>query len=359
MIQTELTRQLRCKAPIVQTAMGWVADAGLVIASTRAGAFGFLAGATIEPNDLEPQILQVKSAVGTNFGLNFHMFQENAEDCIRLAIAHGLRAVSYGRGPDAQTIARLKDAGVLCIPTVGAVEHAVKAEKLGADLITIQGSEGGGHTGRVPSSILLPQVLDAVRVPVIAAGGYSTGRGLAGALAAGACGIAMGTRFMMSAESPTPKKTMARYLEVKDPGKIRVTEAVDGLRHRMIETDLVRRLESSSGLRRLLIALANAWHWKAQTGMSSRHLLGILMKAIREDPAALATTLMAANQPMLIQKSMIEDRPEDGLLPSGQVAAAISHQDSCKDIVDRLVAEAESCLRASSHYLSEPTPHAV
>lgn len=359
MIQTELTRRLGCTAPIVQTAMGWVADAGLVIASTRAGAFGFLAGATIEPDDLEPQILQVKAAVGAQFGLNFHMFQENAEDCIRLAIAHGLRAVSYGRGPDAKTIARLKDAGVLCIPTVGAVEHAVKAEKLGADLITIQGAEGGGHTGRVPSSILLPQVLDAVKVPVIAAGGYSTGRGLAGALAAGACGVAMGTRFMMSAESPTPKRTMARYLEVKDPGQIRVTEAVDGLRHRMIETELVRRLESSSGLRRLLVALGNAWRWKAQTGMSVHHLARVLVRSFREDPTALATTIMAANQPMLIMKSMIEDRPEEGLLPSGQVAAAIRSQDSCQDIVNALVAEAEACLRASSHYLSESSGHAA
>ena len=205
LLRTPLTERLGCRYPIIQTAMGWVADANLVIATTRAGGFGFLAGATIAADQLEAEIKRVIAATGgSNFGLNFHMFQDNAAQCVDQAIQYRLRAVSYGRGPDKKTIARFKEAGVLCIPTVGAVKHAVKAVELGADMITIQGGEGGGHTGGVPSSILLPQVLDAVKVPVIAAGGYSTGRGLAGALAAGAAGIAMGTRFMMTTDSPTP-----------------------------------------------------------------------------------------------------------------------------------------------------------
>ena len=171
-LQTALTDALGCRYPIVQTAMGWVADANLVIASTRAGAFGFLAGATIAADQLEAQIQRVIEATGgSNFGLNFHMFQENAAQCVDLAIKYRLRAVSYGRGPDRQTIERFKQAGVLCIPTVGALKHALKAVELGADMITVQGGEGGGHTGGVPSTILLPQVLEAVRVPVIAAGG--------------------------------------------------------------------------------------------------------------------------------------------------------------------------------------------
>jgi NAD(P)H-dependent flavin oxidoreductase YrpB (nitropropane dioxygenase family) len=262
-IATELTKKLGCKYPIVQTAMGWVSDANLVSATTKAGGFGFLAGATIEPDQLEGEIKKVIEATGSNnFGLNFHMFQENAAQCIDLAIKYKLKAVSYGRGPNKQTIQRFKDAGVLCIPTVGAVKHAVKAVELGADLITIQGGEGGGHTGSVPSSILLPQVLNAVNVPVIAAGGYSTGRGLAGALAAGAAGIAMGTRFMMTSDSPTPAPTMKKYLAVNDVDDIKVTLAVDGLRHRMIENDLVRSLEKSSPLKKLLIALLSAWKWK-------------------------------------------------------------------------------------------------
>ncbi|HIZ49937.1 MAG TPA: nitronate monooxygenase, partial [Candidatus Pseudomonas excrementavium] len=157
-LQTRLTEALGCRYPIVQTAMGWVSDANLVIATTRAGGFGFLAGATIAADQLEGEIQKVIAATGgSNFGLNFHMFQENAAQCVDLAIQYRLRAVSYGRGPDKHTIQRFKNAGVLCIPTVGALKHALKAVELGADMITIQGGEGGGHTGGVPSSILLPQ----------------------------------------------------------------------------------------------------------------------------------------------------------------------------------------------------------
>lgn len=347
LLQTPLTEALGCRYPIVQTAMGWVADANLVIATTRAGGFGFLAGATIPAAELEGEIKKVIAATGgSNFGLNFHMFQENAAQCVDLAIQYRLRAVSYGRGPDKQTIARFKAAGVLCIPTVGALKHAQKAVELGADLITIQGGEGGGHTGGVPTTILLPQVLDAVKVPVIAAGGYSTGRGLASALAAGAAGIAMGTRFLMTSDSPTPKATLQRYLAVNDPQRIRVTLAVDGMRHRMIDNPFINRLEGAGPFGRLRIALGSAWQWKQQTGMSFGHMLGVLRQALKEDPGAVSQTVMAANQPVLLQRSMVDGCPDEGILPSGQVAAAIGELKSCQQLIDEMVAEAERCLAA-------------
>ena len=344
-LHTELTRRLGCRFPVIQTAMGWVADANLVIGTTRAGGFGFLAAATLNTEQTRAEIEKIIRATGSrSFGLNFHMFQENAADCVDMAIDYGLKAVSYGRGPDKKTVQRFKDAGVLCIPTVGAAKHAIKAVEMGADMITIQGGEGGGHTGGVPSSILLPQVLDAVNVPVIAAGGFSTGRGLASALAAGACGIAMGTRFLMSQESPTPRATLERYLKVQDPQHIRVTLAVDGMRHRMIENAFINRLEKSSSMGRLLIALRSAWSWKQQTGMSTSHMLQTLFKVLKEEPEALSQTIMAANQPVLLQKSMQDGLPDEGILPSGQVAAAINQLDSCETIIHQIVAEAQRCL---------------
>ena len=344
-LQTALTDALGCRYPIVQTAMGWVADANLVIASTRAGAFGFLAGATIAADQLEAEIQRVIEATGgSNFGLNFHMFQENAAQCVDLAIEYRLRAVSYGRGPDRQTIERFKRAGVLCIPTVGALKHALKAVELGADMVTVQGGEGGGHTGGVPSTILLPQVLDAVQVPVIAAGGYSTGRGLAGALASGAAGIAMGTRFLMTRESPTPLATLERYVKVKDAQQIRVTLAVDGMRHRMIENAFINRLEKAGAFGRLRIALGSAWQWKQQTGMSLGHMFSVFAQSVKEDPGALSQTVMAANQPVLLQRSMVDGIPDEGILPSGQVAAAISELKSCEELIQEMVLEAERCL---------------
>lgn len=346
-LSTPLTEALGCRYPIVQTAMGWVSDANLVIATTRAGGFGFLAGATLSSDELEGEIKRVITATGaSNFGLNFHMFQENAAQCVDLAIQYRLRAVSYGRGPDKKTIARFKAAGVLCIPTVGALKHALKAVELGADMITIQGGEGGGHTGGVPSSILLPQVLDAVNVPVIAAGGYSTGRGLASALAAGAVGIAMGTRFLMTSDSPTPTATLQRYVSVADPQQVRVTTAVDGMRHRMIENLFINRLEQAGPFGRLRIALGSAWQWKQQTGMSLGHMFSVLRQALREEPGAISQTVMAANQPVLLQRSMVEGLPDEGILPSGQVAAAIGQLQSCQQVIENIAGEAEHCLDA-------------
>ncbi len=345
-LKTRLTEALGCRYPIIQTAMGWVSDANLVIATTRADGFGFLAGATIAADQLEGQIQKVIEATGSsNFGLNFHMFQENAAQCVDLAIQYRLRAVSYGRGPDRETIARFKKAGVLCIPTVGAVKHAIKALELGADMITIQGGEGGGHTGGVPTTILLPQVLSTVDVPVIAAGGFSTGRGLASALAAGAEGIAMGTRFMMTTDSPTPAPTLERYLATRDTMQIRATLAVDGMRHRMVENPFIRKLEAASPMGRLWIALNSARKWKTQTGMSTGHMLRTFIKAIRDDPGAMSQVVMAANQPILLQRSMVEGFPDEGILPSGQVAAAIDHLQSCQEVIDEIAREAETCLQ--------------
>lgn len=342
---TPLTEALGCRYPIIQTAMGWVSDANLVIATTRAGGFGFLAGATMNTDEVESAIKKVIAATGTsNFGLNFHMFQENAQQCLDLAISYKLRAVSYGRGPDKATIERLKAAGVLCIPTVGAVKHAVKAVAMGADMITIQGSEGGGHTGSVPSTILLPQVLNAVSVPVIAAGGFSCGRGLASVLGAGAAGMAMGTRFLLTCDAPTPKVTQQRYLDTQDSADIRISTAVDGLRHRMINTPFIDDLERAGGVKRLWLALKSARHWQKETGMTSLHMLKVFFNGLREDPKAAATLVMSANQPVLIQKSMVEGKPDEGILPSGQVAAVINNLPSVETLINEIIAEADTCL---------------
>ena len=136
-LRTILCERLGCRYPIVQTAMGWVADARLTAATCNAGGFGFLAAATLGQGEVEPEILKLKSLTDRPFGVNFHMFQPNAEEVISLVIKHRVKAVSYGRGPDAKTIARLKQADVVCMPTVGALKHAVKAVELGADITAL------------------------------------------------------------------------------------------------------------------------------------------------------------------------------------------------------------------------------
>ena len=351
-LNTPLCDRLGCRYPIVQTAMGWVADAKLVAATSNAGGFGFLAAATIQADQLEAEILKVREGTDRPFGINFHMFQPNAQQVIDLTIKHRLRAVSYGRGPDAKTIARFKQAGVLCMPTVGALKHAQKAVELGADIITVQGAEGGGHTGSVPTTLLLPQVLDAVKVPVVAAGGFYNGRGLAGALAFGAAGIAMGTRFLMTAESPVPRATLQKYLDAKDPSKIRASTAVDGMPQRMIDNPYLLRLESGGLLHRLLVALSSAWQWRAHTGMSIGQMLRTAITALGEGDSAIQT-LMAANAPVLIQRAMVEGRPDEGVLPSGQVASNIDSLPSVAELIASIVSEAEAriaALTAQTHH---------
>lgn len=339
-LHTILCERLGCRYPVVQTAMGWVADAGLTAATCNAGGFGFLAGATIEAGKVDAAIEDVKSRTDRPFGVNFHMFQPNAGEVIDAVIRHGVRAVSYGRGPDAKTIGRLKDAGVVCMPTVGALKHAVKAVELGADIITVQGGEGGGHTGAVPTTILLPQVIDAVSVPVVAAGGFSDGRGLAAALAWGAAGIAMGTRFLLTTDSPVPQSSLERYLRTGDAASIRISTAVDGLPQRFIENAEIRRLETMGMPQRLVMSLRHARTWGKEAGLGLFDMMKLGLKSLNSDDSGFAQTVMAPNLPTLVQRGIVAGDPDNGLLPSGQVAARIDRLESCSDLIAGIVRDA-------------------
>ena len=340
-LRTPLCDLLGCDYPVVQTAMGWVAGSSLVAAATNAGGFGFLAGATIAADQIEAEILRVKELTQDRpFGLNFHMFQPNAQQLLDLAVKYKIRAVSYGRGPDKKTIGRLRDAGIVCMPTVGALKHAQKAIEMGANAITIQGGEGGGHTGSVPTTVLLPQVVDAVQVPVVAAGGFYDGRGLLSALGFGAQGIAMGTRFLMTSDSKVPAETLQRYLATKDAEKIAISHLVDGMPQRMIPNEYLAMLEKASPMKRLRIALGLALQWKAETGMTTGQALSIFMKAMREDSSSVAQTVMAANAPMLLQRSMVDGNPAEGVMSAGQVAALIGRLDSCEEVIGGIVRQA-------------------
>ena len=195
--------------------MGWVAMPQLVAATSNAGAFGFLALATAGPQEAIEMIDETMSLTDKPFGVNFHMFQPGADEIVQAVLDKKIKAVSYSRSPTPDYIKAFKQQGIICIPTVGALKHAIKEEQLGADALVIQGSEGGGHTGSTPTTLLLSSVLESVNIPVVAAGGFRDGSGLAASLAWGACGIAMGTRFMMTQESPVPSKTKEAYISAE------------------------------------------------------------------------------------------------------------------------------------------------
>jgi nitronate monooxygenase len=260
-------------------------------------------------------------------------------------VRHGVRAAGYNRAPDAKLIRKLKDAGVVCVPTIGAPKHAVKAVQLGADAVIAQGGEGGGHTGTVPTSILLPQVAASVDVPVIAAGGFKDGRGLVAALAFGAAGIAMGTRFLLTRESPVPEATARRYLDAGVDDVI-VTREIDGLPQRVVVNELVQRLVGMGPVRRTVFALRNALAFRAATGASLGDLLRSALALRRNERLTRSQLLMAANAPMLARRAMQEGDPVGGYLPSGTIAGAIDDRPSCAELVAHIVEDAERTLKA-------------
>ncbi len=346
-LKTRITDLLGCEYPIIQTAMGWVADPNLVAGTCNAGGFGFLAGATIPPDEMERDILKVKSLTDKNFGVNFHMYQPNAQHIIELCIKHGVKAVSYSRSPGKGMIKQLKDNGIVCIPTVGLPKHAIKAVEMGADAVTVQGGEGGGHTGSVPTTLLLPQVVDAVgdKVPVLGAGGFKDGRGLIAALAFGADGIAMGTRFLLTQNSPVPEVTKAQYIACKNPANIVVSKAMDGLPQRMIMNEWLADMEKASSIRKLWIAFNNGLKFRQFTGASITSLLKSALAMTKSGDVTPAQAIMAANAPMIIMKAMVDGKPQEGVLPSGQVAGVIDSLPTCQELIESIVQEAEQRLQ--------------
>lgn len=346
-LHTVMVEQLGCRAPIIQTAMGWVAEPSLVIASSNAGAFGFLGAAVMTPQETAEKIAQVRAGTERPFGVNFHMFQPGAVEIVETIIANKdqVRAVSFGRGPDAKMIARFRDAGILCIPTVGAVKHAQKMEQLGVDMVVVQGGEGGGHTGSVPTTVLLPQVLDAVKIPVIAAGGMADGRGLAAALAYGAVGIAMGTRFLLTRESPAPDNAKAAYLKAGTDGIVLSTR-IDGMPQRMIRTPLVNRIERSGKLGMWLRALEAGAEMKRQSGASWLEMIRAARGMTAHGEMPLAQAMLSAAAPMLIQKAVVHGDVEHGVLATGVVGGRIAEIPTCQELVDRIMAEARDRIAA-------------
>ncbi|MGH0037382.1 MAG: NAD(P)H-dependent flavin oxidoreductase [Myxococcota bacterium] len=344
-LHTAICDRLGCRYPIIQTGMGWVATPELVAAVCNAGAFGFLAAATLPPDEVEGAIARVAALTDRPFGVNYLMDAPGADVITDAIVRSGVRAAGYNRAPSGELIGRLKEAGVVCVPTCGAMKHAVKAEKLGADIIIVQGGEGGGHTGSVPSSLLVSQCADAVDVPVVAAGGFRDGRGLVAALALGAAGVAMGTRFLMTAESPVPAATTDRYLKAS-VDDVMVTTRIDGLPQRVVVNELVRGLEGASGLRLLWRALRSAFQLRAATGATLPELLRAGLAMRRHERLSRAQVLMAANAPMLARRAMTEGDPVGGYLPSGSVAGVIDDRPTCAELVERIMDEAERTLKA-------------
>jgi NAD(P)H-dependent flavin oxidoreductase YrpB (nitropropane dioxygenase family) len=339
LLRTLLTELTGVRHPVVQTGMGWVAGARLVSATANAGGLGILASATMTYDELERAILEVKGRTDAPFGVNLRADAGDAADRVKLLVRHGVKVASFALAPKRDLIAELKDNGVVVMPSVGAARHAEKVASWGADAVMVQGGEGGGHTGPVPTTLLLPTVLDAVDIPVVAAGGFFDGRGLAAALAYGAAGIGMGTRFLLTSDSTVPDAVKAEYLKRDLTGTV-VTTKVDGMPHRMLRTDLVEELEETSAVRRLLPTARRTLGFKKMSGMSWRQLVADGRAMKHGSDRSWSQTVLAANTPMMLKAGLVEGRTDAGVLASGQVVGLLDDLPSCEELLDRVVTEA-------------------
>ncbi|WP_336883175.1 nitronate monooxygenase [Rhodococcus globerulus] len=342
-MSTAFTDLVGVRAPIVCTGMGFVSDPVLAAAASNAGGLGIVAAAMMNLAELESAVVKMNEITNRPYGVNLRSDAPDLHDRARVMIDGGVRVASFALAPSPEIMAVLKEAGLICIPSVGARRHAEKVASWGADAVIVQGGEGGGHTGAVPTSLLLPQIVDSVDIPVVAAGGYFDGRGLVSALSYGAAGIAMGTRFLLTEESPVPEAMKRRYLEFGVTDTV-VTSEVDGHPHRVIRNTMVAELERQGLVSGLRGAATNAAAFKKLSGDTWTKMIRQGLALRREHSYTPRQVVMAANAPMLCRAAMVEGREDIGVMSSGQVVGLIDDLPTCQKLIDRVLHEANEVL---------------
>jgi len=345
-LRTKACEVLGCDVPVVQTGMGFVSDSRLTAATSAAGGFGILGGVTMDFDQLRAAVKDVKERTDRPFGVNLRADQPDIRDRVDFLAAEQVRVASFAMAPTKDVVDRLHDGGVLVMPSIGAKRHAEKVADLGVDAVIAQGGEGGGHTGPVATTLLLPQVVDTLApqgIPVIAAGGFFDGRGLVAALAYGAAGVAMGTRFVLTQESPVPAPVKRFYLERSVLDTV-VTTQVDGVPHRVLRTELVAELERGGRLRTLARAFRNAAEFHRLSGTPWMQMLKEGRDMRKRHGLTWSQVFMAGNTPILLRRAMVEGDAGAGVMASGQVVGVIEDLPSVAELVQRLTNEAEEAL---------------
>ena len=344
-LRTRFCQLVGVDYPIVQTGMGWVAGPRLVAATAEAGGLGILASATMTFDQLRAAVADVRSRTDRPFGVNLRTDVADVADRVALMIDNGVKVASFAQAPKPDLVTRCRDAGLVVMPTIGARRHAEKVAGWGVDAVIAQGAEGGGHTGAVPTSLLTPSVVDAVgdSVAVVAAGGFFDGRGLVAALAYGASGIAMGTRFLLTRESTVPEAVKQVYLGTAVTGTV-VSTAIDGAPQRVIRTELVDKLERASWLRNLPRALTSAHSFRRETRTNLADLLRE-GRALKEGSELnWSQVVMSANAPVMTKAALVDGRTDVGVLPTGQVVGEIGELPTVASLIDRIVDDATAVL---------------
>ncbi|MDZ7791666.1 MAG: nitronate monooxygenase [Xanthomonadales bacterium] len=351
-MRTRLTGLVGCRVPVVQTGMGWVSTPELTSATADAGGLGILAGVTLTTQELRRSIDIVRHATAAPFGVNIRADAPDLDQRVEICLDGGVPVLSLIGAPTAALVDRLHDANTPVVVTVGACRHAEKVVDRGVDAVIAQGREGGGHTGAVPTSLLVPQVVEAVgdEVPVIAAGGFRDGAGLVAALAWGADGIAMGTRFLLTSDSGVPNAVKAEYLSAGVDDTV-VSRAIDGAPQRVIRTPVVDRLERANLVTRLPTAARATLEFALRMRVGPVALARTARSIRRDSGRPWSQVLLAANAPAMVRASLVEGRTNAGVLPTGQAVGLIDELPTVADVIGSIEADAHRTLHALGRFL--------
>ena len=306
-MKNRVTDLLGTEYPVIQGGMAWVAEHNLAAAVSNAGGLGIIGAASAPPEIVREEIRKCRELTDKPFGVNIMLLNPNADEVAKIVCEEGVKVVTTGAGNPGKYMDMWKEAGVKVIPVVASTAMAIMMERAGADAVVAEGMESGGHIGVTTSFALIPQVADAVKIPVIGAGGIADGRGMAAAFILGAEGIQMGTRFVAAKESIVHEAYKEKIIKAKDIDST-VTGTTTGhpvrcLKNRMTKEYL--KLEQSG----------------ADFMELEKLTLGSLKKAV------------------------IDGDVVNGTLMAGQIAGLIKSEESCSDIVAGIVKEAEQLLK--------------
>ena len=236
-----INQLLGIKYPLLQGAMAWISHSSLVAAVSNAGGLGVFAGGNLTKEQAKKEIKKIKAMTDKPFAVNIMLMNPHAEDLVDLVIEEDIKIVITGAGNPGKYMERWKSAGVIVIPVVASVALARRMERLGADAVIAEGTEAGGHVGELTTMALVPQVVDAVNIPVISAGGIADNRGYQAALCLGASGVQVGTAFLVADECDIPESYKDRILSAGDTDSV-VTGRITGHPVRIVKNRFARQI---------------------------------------------------------------------------------------------------------------------
>lgn len=305
MESSRITELLNIEYPIIQGGMAWISDSTLAAAVSEAGGLGIISGVG-ETEEIRAEIKKAKLLTNKPFGINIMLMRDNVDEIAKLVCDEKVAVVTTGAGSPGKYIDDWKKNNIKVIPVVPSVAIAKRMEKFGADAVIVEGMEAGGHIGQLTTMSLVPQVVDAVDIPVIAAGGIGDGRGIAASFMLGACGVQMGTRFLVSNECKVHENYKNRVLNAKD-----------------IDTEV--------------------------TGTSTSHPVRVLRNKLTREYIKLEKSNgnpeeIEALGKGALRRAVVDGDINNGSVMAGQIAGLVSKKQSCKEIIDELIGELEEVL---------------